>query len=40
MPPFISAGEATEGENNNLKIIWGNFDILDVAMTRSVGYAN
>ena len=40
MPPFFSAGETTEGENGNLKIIWGNFDILEVAMARSVGYAN
>lgn len=40
MPPFILAGEATEGENGNLKIIWRNFDILEVAMVRSVGHAN
>jgi hypothetical protein len=40
MPPFISAGEVTEGENGNLKIIWRDFDILDVALARSVGCAN
>ena len=38
MPPFFSAGEPTAGENGNLEIIWGNFDILEVAMARSVGY--
>jgi hypothetical protein len=39
MLPFFSAGETTAGENGNFKIIWGNFDILEVAMARSVGYA-
>jgi hypothetical protein len=34
------AGETTEGENGKLKIIWSNVDILEVAMARSVGYAN
>jgi hypothetical protein len=39
MPQFLSAGETTAGENVNMEIIWGNFDILEVAMARSVGYA-
>ena len=40
LPSFFSAGETTEDEKGKLKIIWSNFEILEVAMARSGGYAN
>ena len=42
-PTFFSAGEATGGENNNLKIVLGNFDILAIPLLagkRNESYQN